>query len=105
MKYSDYRDFRRRLDAEDVHTISWVERVSDFYPAGGPYGLREEIRTVKTVVTTLSIKAEPEEAKKVFNRFEPEIRRALGAGPLDDIITSPRLSAGVTFEFSTEESL
>lgn len=103
MRYSDYRDFRKRLDAKTIHTISWVEDASYMRPSGNQWGCAEVSCQVKTIVASMALhNATEQEANMVYVRFEDDIRDALGAG-LFDRIEGSKSAYGIDFEYAREE--
>jgi hypothetical protein len=102
MKYADYRNFRRRLDAGTVQDITWSEMSSQFTVSGGPYGYREEIIKIYYCRTLLTLTgATIEEAKKIFDKLEAQITAAVGA-PLPWNVKILDMVSVVAFEYVRE---
>lgn len=83
--YAEYRAFRSKLEAETVQSDVWHEVVSEFLYAEGPYGYRERNTLMRFALSSLGVKADPETARSLLERFGEKIAGALGAPDERDV--------------------
>lgn len=87
MKYSEYRDFRKRLDARECESEAWDDTECSYEAADNDIGMREKFTPVRQCRNYMPVAgASRVQAMIILDQFASEVSETLSACPIFGVI-------------------